>query len=115
MEHLYNDDLMDEERRRSPRAPIRVHMEGRKNGDVFTGISVNVSETGILIETNKQLDLGQKITIHMILPNDEEIIGLGEVVRRENRGFDKFGVAVHWTLSQDQRHRITTVIENSIK
>lgn len=103
------------ERRVAPRAPIRVHMEGRKNGDVFTGVSVNVSETGVLIETGKQLDPGQQVTIHVILPNDEEITGQGTVVRREERGFGKYGVAVHWKLDGIQRHRIATVIEKSIK
>jgi hypothetical protein len=90
-------------------------MEGRKNGDVFTGVSVNVSETGVLIETGKQLDPGQQVTIHVILPNDEEITGHGVVVRREERGFGKFGVAVHWKLDSIQRHRIANVIEKSIK
>lgn len=110
---MYNEPM--EDRRQALRAPIRVHMEGRKNGDVFTGTSVNVSESGVLIETGKQLDPGQEVTIHLILPNDEEIIGMGTVVRRDNRGFGKFGVAVHWNLNREQRLRITSVIEDSLK
>lgn len=90
-------------------------MEGRKNGDVFTGVSVNLSETGVLIETGKQLDPGQQVTIHIILPNDEEITGIGTVVRREGRGLGKFGVAVHWKLDDDQRERLASVIEESLK
>lgn len=110
---IYNEPM--EERRQAPRAPIRIHMEGRKNGDVFTGLSVNVSETGVLIETGKQLDPGQQVTIHMILPNDEEIVGTGTVVRRDNRGFGKFGIAVHWDLDRDQWLRITSSIKESQK
>lgn len=90
-------------------------MEGRKNGDVFTGVSVNVSESGVLIETGKQLDPGQQVTIHILLPNDQEITGLGTVVRREGRGFGKFGVAVHWKLDDEQRHRLASLIEQSMK
>ena len=44
---------MDDERRASPRVEINVEMEVQRNGDVFSGTSVNVSETGILIQTNK--------------------------------------------------------------
>jgi hypothetical protein len=106
--------MESQDRRQAPRAPIRVHMEGRKNGDVFTGTSVNLSETGVLIETGKQLDLGMKVTIRMILPNEEEIVGTGVVVRRENRGLGKFGVAVHWDLDSDRRAHLASIIEKSL-
>ena len=103
------------ERRNAPRAPIKVQMEGRKNGDVFTGLSVNISETGVLIETGKKLDPGQNVTIHMILPNNEEITGTGVVIRNESWGFGKFGIAVHWDLATDDRDRIAGIIQDSIK
>ena len=89
-------------------------MEGRKNGDVFTGVSVNLSESGVLIETAKQLDPGQQINIRMILPNDEEIIGVGVVVRRELLKIGTFGIAVHWDLDASQRQRIAGIIERSV-
>ena len=99
------------ERRESPRIPIRVQMEGRKNGDIFSGTSVNVSETGILIETNKPLALGEEITVHLILPSDEEIVGKGTVVRQEEWGLDKFGYAVRWELSASEKQIIAQLID----
>jgi hypothetical protein len=101
------------ERRRATRAPIKVQMEGRKNGDVFTGTSVNLSETGILIETAKHLDIGAKVTVHLILPSEVEVTGVGEVVRLEDRGMDKFALAVHWELSTEQRIAVARLIHDS--
>jgi hypothetical protein len=86
-------------------------MEGRKNGDIFSGTSVNLSESGILIETNKPLSLGEEITVHLILPSEEEIVGKGTVVRQEEWGFDKFGYAVRWELTLAEKELIARLIE----
>ena len=91
------------ERRTATRVEINVEMEVRKNGDVFLGTSVNVSEAGILIQTNKVLQLGDKVTIRLTAQGQPEIVGLGEVVRNEDLGFDKLGYAVRWELSEDQK------------
>jgi hypothetical protein len=101
------------ERRAAPRIPIRVQMEARKNGDVFSGTSVNLSETGIMIETNKQLQVGEKITIRLILPSQDEIVGYGQVVRKEEWGLDKFGIAVHWQLGLDEKKLVARLIESA--
>lgn len=101
------------ERRETPRVPMRVQMEGRKNGDVFPGLSVNLSEGGILIETNKQLQVGDLVTIRLILPSQDEIVGVGKVVRREEWGLDKFGIAVHWELDLEMRKTVARMIQNS--
>jgi PilZ domain len=101
------------ERRAAPRIPIRVQMEARKNGDVFPGTSVNLSETGIMIETSKQLQVGERITIRLILPTQDEIVGYGHVVRREEWGLDKFGIAVHWELDNEQRNMVARLIQNA--
>lgn|SRR5262245_13756855 len=103
------------ERRRARRSPIRVQMEGKKNGDVFTGTSVNLSETGILIETAKHLNIGQEVTVHLILPGDDEVTGRGVVVRLEDRGIDKFGLAVHWELSTEQRITLARLIQETAR
>jgi len=113
MPDVYLEDMR--ERRRARRSPIRVQMEGRKNGDVFTGISVNLSETGILIETAKHLDVGAEVTVHLILPGDDEVTGRGVVVRLEDRGVDKFGLAVHWELSTEQRITLARLIQETAR
>lgn len=91
------------ERRTKPRVKVSVELEGRKNGDVFEGTCVNVSENGILIQTNKSLSLGDHVTIRLLSPGRDEIVGGGEVVRHDDYGFGKFSYAVHWQLSTGQK------------
>jgi hypothetical protein len=91
------------DRRSSSRLPVSVELEGRRNGDVFEGTCVNVSETGILIQTNKSLNLGDRITIRLITPGQDEIVGGGKVIRYDDFGFGKFAYAVHWELNVNQK------------
>ena|SRR5437867_814007 len=98
------------ERRVSPRIEIEVEMEARENGDVFPGTSVNVSETGILIQTNKDLNPGEIITVRLICPGEQEIVGLGKVVRNHDLGFGKVAYAVQWDLTRSQKDALREVI-----
>lgn len=101
------------ERRSAPRINIRVQMEGKKNGDIFQGTSINLSETGVLIEANKMLSLGDRVTIRFILAEEHEIVGAGQVVRQEMYDKDRFGLAVHWELTREEREEIADMIEES--
>ena len=104
---------MTVERRAAPRIALRIQLEGHKNGDVFQGTSINISGAGILIESNKNLHLGDQITIRFILPGQDEIVGVGHVVRQEDYDIGKFGYAVHWNLTDEQRRSISNMIEVS--
>jgi len=101
------------ERRRSPRVEINVELEGRKNGDVFLGTSVNVSETGILIQTNKVMRPGDKITIRLVSPGLPEIVGVGSVVRDADVGLEGQGYAVQWDLTGEQKEALREMIRTS--
>ena len=101
------------ERRTAPRIEINVELEGRKNGDVFLGIAVNVSETGILIQTSKVLRPGDKITIRLVSPGLPEIVGIGSVVRDADLGLGKQGYAVQWDLTSAQKDALREMIQSS--
>ncbi len=101
------------ERRAAPRIEISVELEGRKNGDVFLGTSVNVSETGILIRTNKALRSGDKITIRLVSPGLPEIVGIGSVVRDADLGLGRHGYAVQWDLTAEQKDALREMIQTS--
>lgn len=111
---VYNGIIMLE-RRSAERSEVSVQMEIQKNGDVFTGTSVNVSEAGVFIETNKILQLGDAVTIRLVLEGQEDIVGTGEVVRDDDQGFGKQGYAVRWSLTDSQRQALLTVIRSSKK
>lgn len=101
------------ERRRAPRIEVNVELEGRKNGDIFLGTSVNVSETGILIQTNKILSPGDKIIIRLVSPGLPEIVGVGSVVRDADLGIGGQGYAIHWDLTAAQKDALREMIQSS--
>ena len=103
------------ERRTSERVEISVEMEGRENGDVFPGTSVNVSETGILIQTNKSLSPGEMITVRLICPGEQQIVGVGTVVRNVDLGFGKSAFAVQWDLTHTQKEALRDIIQSGKK
>jgi hypothetical protein len=90
---------------------ISVEMEIRKNGDVFTGTSVNVSETGILIQTNKVLVPGQTVTVRVSSPGKEDIVGMGTVIRHEDLGLGKHALAVQWDLTAPQKNALRRMVQ----
>lgn len=102
---------MDDERRASPRVEINVEMEVQRNGDVFSGTSVNVSETGILIQTNKILDPGQMVTVRVTSPGQDDIVGKGIVIRHEDLGLGKHALAVQWDLTVAQKHALRRMVQ----
>ncbi len=86
------------------RIPYRLHrrlavnfqVEGRKPPLTFTGFSRNLSESGILIETDQKLSVGDKLFLWLpILENQDSIELSGEVVRAESeprRGKYLYGI-----------------------
>ena len=98
------------ERRLADRIEVSVQMEGRRNGDVFLGTSVNVSESGLLIQTNKILNLGDMVKIRLVSSEQDEIVGVGRVVRSEEHGLGYLGYAVRWELTPDQKMALAELI-----
>ena len=90
---------------------INVEMEVRQNGDVFSGTSVNVSEAGILIQTNKILDPGQPVTVRVSSPGQDDIVGKGVVIRHEDLGLGKHALAVQWDLTMPQKHALRKMVQ----
>lgn len=106
--------MNEKERRSAPRIEINVEMEVRKNGDVFHGTTVNVSESGLLIQTNKALDLGENVTIRLVSQGEEEIVGMGVVVRNQEFGIGQTCYAVHWELTPAQKNALRKLIQASM-
>ena len=101
------------DRRHTPRVEISVEMEVRKNGDVFLGTCVNVSERGILIQTSKALNLGDSVTVHLVSPGQEEIVGEGVVIRDQDLGLGKLAYAVKWELTSREKQALRRLVQAS--
>lgn len=92
---------------RSKRVPLEVKVKTRREKTEFQSSSHDVSITGILIETEEQLNLGDQITCQFPLPGISSIESKGEIARYEitqNGGF-KYGVQFSG-LKRDYRQKI---------
>lgn len=73
--------LLDIPSRESYRVLVSVSIEGTSNDGKFFGRSGNLSATGMLIETEKELAKGDRIQCSFFLPGTTQIKATGEIVR----------------------------------
>lgn len=74
--------LLNVPSRRFLRTLVRVDVQGTEGGRPFFGSTVDLSESGLLVETPKTLEIGRKIQAQFFLPGDTQAIRVGcEVVR----------------------------------
>jgi hypothetical protein len=58
------------EKRKHPRTPVRLplHLQINENGEVYPGLAIDASESGLLIETLKEMPVGIRIDIGILFP-----------------------------------------------
>lgn len=66
---------------KSKRVILKVTVMSRKDGQEFTCFSHDLSNTGILLETDYHLELGNRIVCRFTLPGSYQIEAEGEVIR----------------------------------
>jgi len=69
---------------RSNRVMLNVKVLSRKSDLEFSGLSHDISKTGILLETENQLDVGSRIICRFALPGSCQVEIEGEVMRAMN-------------------------------
>jgi len=69
---------------RSNRVMLNVKVLSRKSDLEFSGLSHDISRTGILLETENQLDVGSRIICRFALPGSCQVEIEGEVMRTMN-------------------------------
>lgn len=80
-------ELLRVPHRRSMRILVKLETRGAMGQEVaFFGVSRDISETGMLIETDKILEVGSLPMLRFFLPGFEEIVVIGKVVRSDVRG-----------------------------
>jgi DNA-binding response OmpR family regulator len=89
-------DLLGISLRAALRVLLQVTVEGTIGALSFFCRSVNISATGMLIETEQSLTMGDSITCSFFLPQSAQIIASAEVIRiiKQSRGFapNLFGI-----------------------
>ncbi len=73
--------LLDIPWRESYRVLLSVNIEGNSRDKAFFCRSENISATGLLLETDKNLQEGDRLICSFFLPESKQITATGEVVR----------------------------------
>lgn len=99
--------------RLSMRIMVRVEAEMATDGKVFFGTSIDLSTTGMLIEAEKPLKVGDEVTVRFFLPRENEITGHGKIMRVESTELRKFryGILFH-DLPQPAQQAIARYVES---
>lgn len=105
----------------APRAPYRILVKiaqaGSDHRDFVFGSSVNISETGIMVESDKKFDVGTEIDVQFYVSNiSEPLRATGVVVRSQKKGFRKmtaYGITFS-DISDEARKRIHDLIRNRL-
>ena len=80
-------DLLALPTRLLPRIPIQIRLRGTWEEETFSGQTIDLSERGMLLETDSPLRVGIPVTISFTLPQAKEPIAAeGEVVREAEAG-----------------------------
>ena len=73
--------LLDVQTRKAYRMPVKATVAGEMGNVKFTASAINISSTGILIESEQPLNVGDVINCSFLLPGTLAISVKGEVVR----------------------------------
>lgn len=73
--------LLDIQERKSYRVIMKVTVDGKSGTASFFCSSRNISASGILLETERPLETGSRITCSFFLPKSEQIVTEGEIMR----------------------------------
>jgi CheY-like chemotaxis protein len=74
-------ELLNIPSRRSCRVLLSVRLEGYLLGKPFTCTSENISASGLLMETPRNLERGDRIDCSLVLPDSTRVKTSGEIVR----------------------------------
>lgn len=89
-------DLLEISWRESYRVLLSVSVSGMSSESAFFCRSVNISATGLLVETDRALKEGDRVVCSFFLPGSRQIVAPGEVVRSneasEKAGQRRYGV-----------------------
>ena len=86
--------LLDVPERKSYRVLLKATITGKFNNEPFFCSSQNISVSGLLIETEKQLEKGDLLSCSFFLPGSGSVITEAEVMRtvQDETGSFKYGI-----------------------
>ncbi len=101
--------------RRGYRVLLRARVKGATDNGVFFCTSQNLSVSGILIETDRELKLGDIISCSFYLPSAAHIVADGELARVATQPDGKVQYGIRFiNLSDQHRQEIEAFVSDSI-
>ncbi len=92
--------------RESYRVLLSVNIEGNSKDTAFFCRSENISTTGLLLETDRDLNEKDRVRCSFFLPDSKQIIAIGEVVRAmkgsEKSGAKQYGIKFDKLTPEDK-------------
>jgi len=108
-------DLLDVPFRVHFRILVRVEVEGESDQGFFMGTSSDVSLSGMLVETDKRMELGDNVALQFVIPGEDKPTRVrGEIARVDELSFrDRFGLGIHFEeLSENQKSLLIKFIKS---
>jgi DNA-binding response OmpR family regulator len=104
--------LLNVPQRKSYRVLLKVTVDGKFLNESFYCYSQNLSASGILLETDKELSDGDTINCSFFLPGSLRIIAEGEVVRFTKKSINTFHYGIKFiNLNTEQESAIKGFIQ----
>lgn len=114
LEHV--EKLLTVSIRRGYRVLLRAKVKGSKEDTVFFCTSQNISVSGILIETERQLQTGEQLTCSFFLPGAAQITAEGEVVRVDTATDGRHSYGIKFTaIAPEHGRAIEQFIADAIR
>ncbi len=108
--------FLDISPRRAYRVVLNVSAEGKVKNRLFSCHTENISSAGMLIGTEIDLALGDRISCSYFLPDETKIVALGEVVRVIGTGDESkeklYGVR-YLSIGSDVKDRIEAYVRRA--
>jgi DNA-binding response OmpR family regulator len=113
LEHV--EKLLSISVRRGYRVLLRAKVKGAKDDTTFFCTSQNISATGLLIEADRSLSIGEQLACSFYLPGSTQIIADGEVARTEIMTDGKRQYGIRFTgISAGHTNEIDKFIAESL-
>jgi len=102
--------------RRGYRVLMRAKVKGAKDDAIFFCTSQNISSTGLLIEAERTMAIGDQLSCSFYLPGSTQIITDGEVTRAEIMTDGKHQYGIRFIdISPEHKSGIEKFIEDNLK
>lgn len=96
---------------------IRIEVEGESEQGFFMGTSSDISLSGIMIETDKKINLNSNVVMQFVIPGENRPMRLrGAIARVDNISFrERFGIGIHFEpLNEVQKQALAKFIKSRV-